>query len=95
MRKIVLLSLLSGFAAGSYAVSNVSAVRVGETNPSTAAYVFGTGEQLSGQQFQTDGIISYNGYQYAVYYNITRNVCIARRKMPVGGWEEVDRKSVV
>ena len=60
-----------------------------ERNPSVAAYVFGTGEQLSGQQFQTEGIMTYNGYQYTVYYNKNRNVCISRRKMPVGEWEEV------
>src|SRR5690606_5567463 len=32
---------------------------------------------------------TYMNYQYAVYYNATRNVTIARRKMPVGVWEEV------
>ena len=89
MKKTLLLTLLSGYCFGSYAVSNVSAVRIGETNPSVAAYVFGTGEQLSGQQFQTEGIMTYNGYQYTVYYNKNRNVCISRRKMPVGEWEEV------
>jgi hypothetical protein len=64
-------------------------VKVGTSYPSQSAFVMGTGEQLSGQQFQTDGIISYKGYQYTVYYNINRNVCIARRKMPVGAWEEI------
>lgn len=63
--------------------------KVGITYPSQAAFVMGSGEQLSGQQFQTDGILTYKGYQYTVYYNSTRNVCIARRKMPVGSWEEV------
>ena len=89
MKKTSLLLAMSAAFAGSYAASDVSAVRIGETNPSLSAYVFGTGEQLSGQQFQTEGIMTYNGYQYTVYYNSTRNVCIARRKMPVGGWEEV------
>lgn len=67
----------------------VNFIRVGETNPSVSAYVFGAGEQLSGQQFQTDGIKTYKGYQYTVYYNLTRNVCIARRKLPMGKWQEV------
>ncbi len=65
------------------------AIKVSVTYPNVSAYVMGTGEQLSGQQFQTDGIITYKGYQYTVYYNKTRNVCIARRKMPVGVWQEV------
>ncbi|MDL2242091.1 BNR repeat-containing protein, partial [Bacteroidales bacterium OttesenSCG-928-L03] len=85
----LLLSLFLLFSANVLANSPVSAIRVGETNPSTSAYVFGTGEQLSGQQFQTDGIKTYQGYQYTVYYNSSRNVCISRRKMPVGAWEEV------
>ena len=71
------------------AQESVHFIRIGETNPSTSAYVFGTGEQLSGQQFQTDGIKTYKGYQYTVYYNQARNVCIARRKLPVGNWQEV------
>ena len=67
----------------------VSIFKIGETYPTDSAYVFGSGEQLSGQQFQTEGIMSFAGYQYTVYYNHTRNVCIARRKIPVGKWEEV------
>ncbi len=67
----------------------INFLRIGETNPSTSAYVFGTGEQLSGQQFKTDGIKTYKGYQYTVYYNQSRNVCIARRKLPIGKWQEV------
>ena len=64
MKKTSLLLAMSAAFAGSYAASDVSAVRIGETNPSLSAYVFGTGEQLSGQQFQTEGIMTYNGYQY-------------------------------
>lgn len=65
------------------------ALKVSVSYPNTSAYVMGAGEQLSGQQFQTDGIVTYKNYQYAVYYNKTRNVSIARRKMPVGSWQEV------
>lgn len=77
------------FAGNAFLFAAPKAVKVAVTYPNTSAYVMGTGEQLSGQQFQTDGIATYKNYQYAVYYNKTRNVCIARRKMPVGLWEEV------
>lgn len=70
-------------------MNDIAFVRIGETYPSTNAYVLSSQEQLSGQAFQQDAIISYNGYQYTVYYNHTRNVCIARRKLPVGNWQEV------
>jgi hypothetical protein len=64
-------------------------VRVGETLPSQAAYKRGYGEQLIGQAFQQDALISYKGYQYTTYYNADGNVCIARRKLPLGKWMEV------
>lgn len=86
---ILLTVFLAGFSTISHAENKIRSLRIGETNPSVSAYVFGTGEQLSGQQFQTEGILTYKGYQYTVYYNLSRNVCIARRKMPVGNWEEV------
>ncbi len=89
MKKLFSLLTVACITLTGVAQNYAGGVKIGETYPTAAAYVFGTGEQLSGQQFQTDGIISYKGFQYAVYYNLNRNVCIARRKMPVGAWEEV------
>ncbi len=90
MKKTLVLLTVSALGLNVINARNeLNVIRIGETNPSTSAYVFGTGEQLSGQQFQTEGIKTYKGYQYTVYYNLTRNVCIARRKMPAGKWEEV------
>jgi hypothetical protein len=67
----------------------IKAFRINETNPSTTAYVLTQQEQLSGQAFQQDALVTYNGFQYTVYYNSTRNVCISRRKLPFGEWKEV------
>jgi hypothetical protein len=86
---IIAVSLVGLVLSDLYAQNLPAVTRIGQTNPSVSAYVMGTGEQLSGQQFQTDGILTYSGYQYAVYYNLNRNVCIARRKMPLGTWQEV------
>jgi len=62
MKKQIFLLAFSAFLGLSvHAAVNVQAVRIGESNPSVSAYVFGTGEQLSGQQFQTDGILTYQG----------------------------------
>lgn len=85
----LLIGLAMLIASSAFAQTAPLAVKVAQHYPSTTAYVMGSGEQLSGQQFQTDGILTYMNYQYAVYYNATRNVTIARRKMPVGVWEEV------
>lgn len=83
------LFLIGLVLSGLSAQNLPSVTRIGHTNPSVSAFVMGAGEQLSGQQFQTDGILTYHGYQYAVYYNLNRNVCIARRKLPLGSWQEV------
>lgn len=84
---LILFSL--AFSVTALSQGKVSVFRIGESYPTDSAYVLGKGEQLSGQQFQTEGIMSFAGYQYTVYYNHSRNVCIARRKMPSGKWEEV------
>jgi hypothetical protein len=68
---------------------NLHFVRVGESCPSTEVYLLSGQEQLSGQAFQQDMLLSYRGYQYTVYYNRTRNMCLARRKLPLGAWHEI------
>lgn len=40
--------------------------------------------------FQQNAITTYNGYQYLVYWNAAKHVCLARKKMPVGEWEELE-----
>ncbi len=67
----------------------ISFVRTGESLASSDSYVLSAQEQLTGQAFQQDALLTYKGYQYTVYYNGTRNVCIARRKLPSGDWKEI------
>ncbi len=40
--------------------------------------------------FQQNAVMTYNGYQYATYWNNNYHVCIARKKIPNGEWEEVE-----
>lgn len=80
---LFLFCVLSGIQA-----ADVALLRIGESSPATGCYRM-SGEQLSGGSFQQDALLTYNGYQYTVYYNATRNVCIARRKLPFGAWQEV------
>jgi hypothetical protein len=68
---------------------NIRMVRTGESCPNSNVVLLSGQEQLSGQAFQQDALLSHNGYQYTVYYNNDRNVCIARRKLPLGEWHEV------
>jgi hypothetical protein len=77
------LFTLAGFALSislpAQSIANIRMARVGESNPNTDIVLLPGQEQLSGQAFQQDMLLTYKGYQYTVYYNHTRNVCIARR----------------
>jgi hypothetical protein len=91
MKKLFLFALICLCLSTATVWANITLpyLKVGESYPNTTAYVLTAQEQLSGQAFQQDALISYNGYQYTVYYNATRNVTIARRKLPLGEWKEV------
>jgi hypothetical protein len=39
--------------------------------------------------FQQDALVTFNGWQYATYYNASRYVCVARRQLPTGSWQEL------
>lgn len=67
----------------------VHLLRIGESSPCKNAVLLSGQEQLSGQAFQQDMMITYKGYQYVTYYNNSRNVCLSRRKLPLGEWHEI------
>jgi hypothetical protein len=88
-----ILFTIAGFTLSLYVsaqnVADIRFTRIGESSPNTNVVLLSGQEQLSGQAFQQDMLLSYKGYQYTVYYNATRNVCIARRKLPLGEWREI------
>ncbi|MFB6341815.1 BNR-4 repeat-containing protein [Saccharicrinis sp. FJH62] len=40
--------------------------------------------------FQQDAVTTYKGYQYVAYWNKAKHVCLARKHLPDGNWEEID-----
>lgn len=42
---------------------------------------------VNGQSFQQDAVTSFNGWQYAAYYDASRQVCLARRRSYNSDWE--------
>ena len=44
---------------------------------------------MNGESFQQEGITTYNGWQYAAYWNSARRVVLARRQLPSGGWQKI------
>jgi len=47
------------------------------------------GKNINGCTFQQDAIATHAGYQYVGYYDGDRQVCIGRRKLPLGKWEVI------
>lgn len=87
--KVFLLSFCVGLMVKGQSQTNIQMVRVGETVPNQNVVLLSGQEQLSGQSFQQDMLQTYKGYQYLTYYNSDRNVCLARRKLPLGAWHEI------
>ncbi|QEG22897.1 BNR repeat-containing protein [Mariniblastus fucicola] len=42
---------------------------------------------INGRSHQQTPITSFRGFQYATWYDATRNVCVGRRQLPDGPWE--------
>ena len=45
------------------------------------------GQAINGKAFQQDAVVTHNEYQYVAYYDATRQVSLARRKLPAGTWD--------
>jgi hypothetical protein len=50
------------------------------------------GTCINGQTFQQEAVVSFNGFQYAVYFADGGVLSIARRKLPRGEWETIHFK---
>jgi len=49
----------------------------------------GFGTCPNGKSFQQDPVASHQGHQYVTYYDSERRLCVARRKLPDGKWENI------
>jgi hypothetical protein len=45
---------------------------------------------INGVSFQQDALVTYNGYQYLVYWSANRHIALARRPLPDGAWESLE-----
>jgi len=69
----------------------VKVVKLGESvvDPKALTIEGSFGRCINGLSFQQDAVVSHKGYQYVVYYDADRHVCIARRRLPGGRWETI------
>ena len=61
--------------------------KTGETAISTSALIPDTTGFMNGGSFTQHAIVTYNGWQYAAYWNSDRQVSLARRELPFGNWQ--------
>ena len=46
-------------------------------------------QNINGRTYQRPPLCTFQGHQYATYYDGNRNVCLARRRLPSGSWEVI------
>lgn len=91
---LCLLSLLVSLSLTDQSAAQISVTKIGEYPVSTDGMPRNV-QTLNLISHQDDAIVSFNGYQYCVYYTVngsdTRNrfVTIGRRALPDGAWDEL------
>ncbi|MGX1365586.1 hypothetical protein RKD19_000945 [Streptomyces canus] len=67
-----------------------SVTRTGTTTPDTQAVFFVSYDGLvNNNSFQKNGLLTYKGYQYAVWYTADKNAVVGRRVLGAGTWSTV------
>lgn len=87
---IALLNLVCW--AGSLPAKDLTIKKVADSivDPAALHFTNGTwGLCVNGQTFQQDALTSYQGWQYATYYDAGRRLCVARRKSGAANWETI------
>lgn len=83
---LILLSLTITIAALAPSITKNSEVTITTSGLTDISY----GGYLNGESFQEDGIVTYNNWQYAAYWNSARHVCLARRNTTGNTWQTIE-----
>ena len=77
--------------AGSAGAVGVALEKEAETKlPGAGVTIISYGGYLNGESFQQEGIVTYQRYQYAAFWNSDRHVVLARRMLPSGNWAALE-----
>ncbi|MFJ8362170.1 BNR repeat-containing protein [Streptomyces sp. NPDC093984] len=92
-RTVLATALLSAVVApgrAQAATPGPSVTRTGTTTLDSQAIYFVSYDGLvNNNSFQKNGLLTYQGYQYAAWYTSTRNAVVARRKLGASTWSTV------
>ena len=83
---IVAFSFTALSSAQSLSITKISDEQIAKNGLTVEHYA----KLLNGQAFQQNGIMTYKGYQYAVYWNSARHVCIYRKKLSTGAIQTLE-----
>lgn len=89
-KPVILLVL---FGAVSVCLAIPPAVKVADTLVDDPVLVLSGGswgDIINGVSFQQDAVVTHLGWQYVTYYNAALHVCIARRQLPDGAWQNLE-----
>jgi hypothetical protein len=71
-----------------------SVTKIQDTTVNSSAMTLGSGAPygyaINGLSFQEEVLWTFNGWQYIAYYNGSKHVCLARRQLPSGAWQNIE-----
>ena len=68
---------------------HVTKLRDSLVDPAALTIVGGFGQCINGLSFQQDAVTTHAGWQYVGYYDASRRVCLAQRKLPDDAWQHL------
>ena len=84
-----------GFSAQLQA-TQIRLVNASEVDKRTLTFAEGPAAKFSttvnGRTHQQNPLVTYRGYQYVTYFDAQRRVCLGRRKLPDGKWDNIQFK---
>jgi len=86
---LTLVCRLAGAADVGDEASRITKLHDSLVDPAALTIEGGFGQCINGLSFQQDAVTSHAGWQYVGYYDASRRVCLARRKLPDGGWQHL------
>jgi hypothetical protein len=94
MKLVGYIALLAGMTCltARLHAAGLTIAKIGDSTIDAQALIFTNGTWsvcVNGQTFQQDAVTSFQGFQYATYYDAARKLCVARRKVGAGEWQVI------
>lgn len=91
MKRLIFSLFILAASYGQAAEVNLLNSSVVDSSALNFADVSGTkfNRNVNGRTYQRFPMATFKGYQYAIYYNASRNVAVGRRKLPDGDWDVI------